>query len=113
MLFRSQAIDYSNAVSMMKTMFKFDKKKYVDKMKLDAEHKYQMDMMTVADKVRQMSMNESNLSVKSIKTFVKGFDIYVSDGVKTIYARSIYVAENSAFVAPHFRFIVTDRTNMK
>lgn len=108
-----QAIDYSNAVSMMKTMFKFDKKKYVDKMKLDAEHKYQMDMMTVADKVRQMSMNESNLSVKSIKTSVKGFDIYVSDGVKTIYARSIYAAENSAFVAPHFRFIVTDRTNMK
>ena len=108
-----QAVDYANAVSMMKTMFKFNKKNYVDKMKLDAEHKYQSDMMLVADKVRQMSMDESKLSVKSIKTSVKGFDIYVSDGSKTIYARSIYAAENSAFVAPHFRFIVTDRTNME
>ena len=58
-------------------------------------------------------MDESKLSVKSIKTSVKGFDIYVSDCSKTIYARSIYAAENSVFVAPHFRFIVTDRTNMK
>lgn len=108
-----QAVDYKNAVSVMKSMFQFNKKKYVDKMKLDAEHKYQSDMMVVADKVRQMHMDESNLSVKSIKTSVKGFDIYVSDGSKTIYARSIYAAENSVFVAPHFRFIVTDRTNMK
>ena len=59
-------------------------------------------------------MDESKLSVKSIKTSVKGFDIYVSDfAKKTSYARSIYAAENSVFVAPHFRFIVTDRTNMK
>ena len=82
-------------------------------MKLDAEKKYQSDMMVVADKVRQMHMNERNLSVKSIKTSVKGFDIVVSDGEKKIYARSIYAAENSVFVVPHFRFIVTDRTNMK
>jgi hypothetical protein len=108
-----QALDYASGVTMLKSSFGFDKKKYITQMKLDAEKKYQSDMMVVADKVRQMHMNERNLSVKSIKTSVKGFDIVVSDGEKKIYARSIYAAENSVFVAPHFSFIVTDRTNMK
>lgn len=108
-----QALDYASGVTMLKSSFGFDKKKYIAQMKLDAEKKYQSDMMVVADKVRQMHMNERNLSVKSIKTSVKGFDIVVSDGEKKIYARSIYAAENSVFVAPHFRFIVTNRTNMK
>ena len=108
-----QALDYAGGVMMLKSNFGFDKKKYVTQMKLDAEKRYQSNMMIVADKVRQMYMNERNLSVKSIKTSVKGFDIVVSDGEKKIYARSIYAAENSVFVAPHFRFIVTDRTNMK
>lgn len=108
-----QALDYAGGVMMLKSNFGFDKKKYVTQMKLDAEKRYQGNMMIVADKVRQMHMDERNLSVKSIRTSVKGFDIVVSDGKKDIYARSIYAAENSIFVAPHFRFIVTDRTNMK
>ena len=107
-----QALDYAGGVMMLKSNFGFDKKKYVTQMKLDAEKRYQGNMMIVADKVRQMHMDERNLSVKSIRTSVKGFDIVVSDGKKDIYARSIYAAENSIFVAPHFRFIVTDRTNM-
>lgn len=87
-----------------------DKVAYVSKQMVDAERQYQSNMSLVADRVRKMKMDESNLSVTQIKHSAKGFDIVVTDGVKKIYARSIWAAQDSYYVAPHFRFIVTDRT---
>lgn len=87
-----------------------DKVSYVSKQRFDAERQYQANMSLVADRVRKMHMDESNLSVSQINHSAKGFDIVVSDGVKKIYARSIWAAQDSYYVAPHFRFIVTDRT---
>lgn len=86
------------------------KEKYVGKEVEHADKKYSADIETVADRVRKMGMNESNLTVKSVSRTVNGvggFDIYISDGDKTVHARSIFAAENSVLVSPHYRFIIT------
>lgn len=84
-----------------------NKKKYVDDIVEEAEKQYQRDMLAIAEKIRRMNIDEELITVESIQDDPKRYDIFVSDGTKRVHARSIFAAEFSVKVTPHYRFIIT------
>lgn len=101
------AIKSLTQTKMMEAQFKWDKKKFIEKIVEDAEKKYRADIELVADRVRKMKMNEKSIEVLSQQDDPKAFDMVLTDGQKQVRARSIYAAENSVKVTPHYRFIIT------
>ena len=51
----------------------------------------------------------SKIKVNSISNDPKLFELEVTDGNITLYARSIWAAEWSDKMIPHFRFIITNK----
>lgn len=94
-------------VNELKVIYKWNRKEYVDRNVEDAEKRYKYDIETIADKVRRMNMDEEFIEVLSIDSDPKHYDIVLSDGKKRVHARSIFAAEFSYLVAPHYRFIIT------
>lgn len=94
-------------VEIMANNYDWNKEEYVNDELERAEKKYKQDIEAVADKVRRMQMNEKNLEVQSIAHDPKHFDIWLNDGEKKVHARSIFAAEYSVLVTPHYRFIIT------
>lgn len=50
----------------------------------------------------------SELTFSQIQSDPKLFDVIIAGNGKKVHARSILAAENSEYMVPHFRFIVTD-----
>lgn len=92
---------------IMDAQFNWNKKKFIEKTVEDAEHKYKADIELVSDRVRKMKMDEKSIEVLSQQDDPKAFDMVLTDGQKQVRARSIYAAENSVKVTPHYRFIIT------
>lgn len=102
-----EAIRAQTETQMLERSYKWNKKKYIDYIVDIAEKKYKHDMEAIAEKIRRMNMDEANLYVQSMQDDPIHYDIYVSDGSKTAHARSIFAAEFSVKVSPHYRFIIT------
>jgi len=82
---------------------------YMDQQKRDAEDNFLSAMTLVAKRCEKAGLDADKIKVESISdTDAKAFDIYVTDGAKTMHARSIFVAQFSAIVTPHWRFIITN-----
>lgn len=94
-------------VNELKAIYKWNRKEYVDKNVEEAEKRYKYDIEAIAEKVRRMNMDEEFIEVLSIDSDPKHYDIVLSDGKKKVHARSIFAAEFSYLVAPHYRFIIT------
>lgn len=92
---------------MFKTTYNWNKEKFVSYKVELAEKKYKSDIEAVAQKVRRMMMDETNLYVRLVMPDALHLDIYISDGKKDVHARSIFAAEYSDLVTPHYRFIIT------
>lgn len=85
------------------------KEQYVKSTKHDAELHYEQSMAVIADRVRKMDMDESNINVRAIdNSDDQFFDIYVDDGNRVAHARTILAAEWSDKMVPHLRFIITE-----
>lgn len=102
-----EALKVRTAVIMMGEKYKWNEKAYIDDEVDQAERRYKQDMEAVADKVRRMRMDEKAIDVESIDQDPKHFDIWLTDGEKRVHARSIFAAEFSTLVTPHYRFIIT------
>lgn len=89
------------------TTWRWNKEKFVNYEVDMAEKKYKSDIEAVAFKVRRMKMDETNLYVRLVMPDALHLDIYISDGKKDVHARSIFAAEYSDLVTPHYRFIIT------
>ncbi len=74
----------------------------------EADAKFMADIKVMADKIREKSIREDNHSLVYAGDDPKHIEIEITDGQATLYARSIFAAENSVLVSPHFRFIVTE-----
>lgn len=83
--------------------------KWCDKAQEEAEAKFTEDIKVLADKIRMKSIQEDKLSLIFAGNDPKHIEIEITDGTTTLYARSIFAAEYSLFVSPHFRFIVTEK----
>lgn len=85
------------------------KEQYAKKRREDADLNYEQSMAIIADRVRKMDMDESNIHVRSIEDDdYQYFNIYVDDGNRVAHARTILAAEWSDLVVPHLRFIITE-----
>ncbi len=66
-------------------------------------------MRLIATRVKKAAMDADSLKVNTIYAYdAKAFDIHVSDNTRTMHARSIWCAELSMIVTPHWRFIITN-----
>lgn len=75
----------------------------------EAEQKFNEDICVLADKIRLKSINEEKMALEYAGNDPKHIEICINDGTTFLHARSIFAAEHSVYVAPHFRFIVTER----
>lgn len=94
-------------VLMFNAKYKWNLKDYTEDNVKTAEDKFKSDIMAIAEKVRRMNMEEALLELLSIESDPKHYDITLTDGKKTVHARSIFAAEFSEKVTPHYRFIIT------
>lgn len=90
-----------------KEILKMTKKEYCDSEVSKAEEEFNIKLASMSKTLYDKGFTNENLSVKHIGNDPKMFEMLVSNGQKTYYARSIWAAENSYLVSPHFRFIVT------
>lgn len=96
---------------MAETGFRADgEKKWIAIKQDEAERKFTADIQVLADKIKEKSINEDNLSLNYANSDPRHIEIEISDGQTTLHTRSILAAENSVLVTPHFRFIVTEKS---
>lgn len=87
---------------------KFNKNVFLKRVNEEAENKYKHNLLMIIDRINKTNMDKSSIDVEYISEIdAKAFDIYISDGEKKFHARSIFAAENSKLVTPHWRFIIT------
>ena len=103
----AEALKRMKSVQEFGIRSKWNKQKYIESCLDDGEKKFKQDIEAIADRIRKMNMEEENLKLLSIEDDVKHFDVIITDGKKTVHARSIFAAEFSELVSPHYRFIIT------
>lgn len=82
---------------------------YVNKCKEDAEAKYDANITTISERIKKQDFIITDIKVTDIHNDPKFYAMCVTDGVKKVYCRSIWAAEFSDKMVPHFRFIITNR----
>lgn len=85
------------------------KKDYVNKCKEDAETKYDVNITTISERIKKQDFIITDIKVIDIHNDPKFYAMCITDGVKKVYCRSIWAAEFSDKMVPHFRFIITNR----
>ena len=105
----SRLKDLYNSIKVFAGFEEDSETKWCNKAQEEAEAKFREDVKVLADKIRMKSIQEDKLSLKFAGNDPKHIEIEITDGTTTLYARSIFAAEYSLFVSPHFRFIVTEK----
>lgn len=82
---------------------------FVKKTIAEAEMTFNKNINTLAYKISEKNIDVQMMKVSHIEDDPKFFEMLISDGKIGLYARSIWAAEWSEKVTPHFRFIITDR----
>lgn len=92
----------------------FDREYYLERTRRNVEAVYLNNITVIATRIMTAKMNLSKIKVQRVSdTDPKAFKMHVTDGTRQMYARSIWCAEESVIVTPHWRFIITDTTNCK
>lgn len=86
----------------------FNKEYFIKQITENAEKTYNENIHTIAEKLYKNAV-KSNIKVNYISDDPKVFEIIITDGYKTAHCRSIFCAEYSTLVEPHWRFITTIR----
>lgn len=87
----------------------FDHDYYIERERKEAEDNFASAIALVAKRCEKAGLDAATIKVNSISdNDAKAFDIYLTDGDKTMHARSIFCAQFSAIVTPHWRFIITN-----
>lgn len=74
-----------------------------------AEDTFNRNITTLASRIMNQDFDFDKLEVTSISDDPKYFELQITDGKNNLYARSIYAAEFSEKMVPHFRFIITNK----
>ena len=85
------------------------KNEYIDKCKEDAEAKFDSNITSIAERLKKQDFVITDIKVSGIHNDPKFYAMYITDGVKKVYCRSIWAAEFSDKMIPHFRFIITTK----
>lgn len=85
------------------------KNEYIDKCKEDAEDKFDANINSIAERLKKQDFIITDIKVTDIHNDPKFYSMCVTDGIKKVYCRSVWAAEFSDKMIPHFRFIITNR----
>ena len=85
------------------------KKEYVDKCKEDAEAKFDANITSISERLKKQDFIISDIKITDIHNDPKFYAMCVTDGIKKVYCRSVWAAEFSDKMIPHFRFIITSK----
>ena len=85
------------------------KKEYVDKCKEDAEAKFDANITSISERLKKQDFIITDIKVTDIHNDPKFYAMCVTDGIKKVYCRSVWAAEFSDKMIPHFRFIITNK----
>lgn len=84
-------------------------KSYLDKCHKDGEDTFANNIASISERLIKDNLKIDNLSISNVKNDPKFFEMIITDGEKKLYLRSIFAAEYSTKMIPHFRFIITER----
>lgn len=74
-----------------------------------AEKEFNNNVRMLSNKIFNKGLNISKIDVITLDNDPKIFKILISDGIQTIYCRSVLAAEYSEKMITHYRFIITER----
>ena len=83
------------------------KENFIEDVRITTENKYNASINELTKRIRTKKLNHKNITVKRVEDDPKLFEMVITDGKITMYARSIWCAEYSDLVTPHYRFIIT------
>ena len=99
----------STSINELKMILNKTKVDFIQENREDAENTFNRNIANLAEKLYAKEFEFSKIKVNSISKDPKLFELEVTDGNITLYARSIWAAEWSDKMIPHFRFIITNR----
>ena len=99
----------SNSINELKMILNKTKIDFIQENREDAENTFNRNIANLAEKLYEKEFEFSKIKVNSISKDPKLFELEVTDGNITLYARSIWAAEYSDKMIPHFRFIITNK----
>lgn len=99
----------STAKNYFNTILSDGEKNYVEKSIEDSKRRYNICMDELSKKINEKEMVVDDLKVNYITSDPKLYEMLITDGTKKLYARSIWAAEYSEKVTPHYRFLITNR----
>ena len=99
----------SKSINELKMILKKTKADFIQENREDAENTFNHNIANLAEKLYEKEFEFSKIKVNSISKDPKLFELEVTDGNITLYARSIWAAEWSDKMIPHFRFIITNK----
>ena len=99
----------SRSIDELKMILNKTKSDFIQENREDAENTFNRNIANLAEKLYEKEFEFSKIKVNSISKDPKLFELEVTDGNITLYARSIWAAEYSDKMIPHFRFIITNR----
>ncbi len=99
----------SRSINELKMILNKTKIDFIQENREDAENTFNRNIANLAEKLYAKEFEFSKITVNSISNDPKLFELEVTDGNITLYARSIWAAEWSDKMIPHFRFIITNR----
>jgi len=84
-------------------------KSYLDKCREDGEDTFKHNISAISERLLKDELNANNISISNVQDDPKFFEMMLTDGKKKLYLRSVFAAEYSTKMIPHFRFIITER----
>ena len=99
----------SRSINELKMILNKTKNDFIQENREDAENTFNHNIANLAEKLYEKEFEFSKIKVNSISKDPKLFELEVTDGNITLYARSIWAAEWSDKMIPHFRFIITNK----
>ena len=108
---RKARVKLSNQIDAIEKFFNKYKKltDYVADCEKIAKEEFEDNIKTLSARIMKEELDADKLVVKSVHDDPKVFNMKITDGTKNLYCRSILAAMYSAYMIPHYRFIITNR----
>lgn len=108
---RKARVKLSNQIDAIEKFFNKYKKltDYVADCEKIAKEEFEDNIKTLSARIMKEELDTDKLVVKSVHDDPKVFNMKITDGTKNLYCRSILAAMYSAYMIPHYRFIITNR----
>jgi len=100
-----------NVINQFKAFTKMyhTEKSYLDKCQEDGKKVFANNIEAISHRLIKDNLNINNISISNVKNDPKFFEMMLTDGNKKLYLRSVFAAQFSTKMIPHFRFIITER----